>query len=127
MVARSRSAMSGASRNRSSTLEYLKRNAPPVNAELPPRASFGAVSIIATDTPASCADSAALAAALPAPTTSTSTLPSSAGVMRHIPEMLCAILPQGSVPHHLTSGSGASYAVRHRCRVLALELTFSDH
>ena len=74
--------MSGASCSRSSTLEYLKRNAPPVNAELPPRASFGAVSIIATEAPASCADSAAFAAALPAPITSTSTLPSSAGVMR---------------------------------------------
>src|SRR5271166_2486774 len=56
MVARSRSAMSGASCSRSSTLEYVKWNAAPVNAELPPRASFGAVSIMATDAPASCAD-----------------------------------------------------------------------
>jgi hypothetical protein len=85
--------MSGASRSRSSTLEYLKRNAPPVNAELPPRASLGAVSIMATDAPASCADSAALAAALPAPITRTSTLPSSTGVIRRLPNSAAASLP----------------------------------
>src|SRR4051794_24976107 len=76
--------MSGASCSRSSMLEYLNRNAPPVNAELPPRACAGAVSIIATEAPAACADRAALAAALPAPTTRTSTAPSCAGVISRL-------------------------------------------
>src|ERR1700761_4371118 len=104
--------MSGANCSRSSTPEYLNRNAPPVNAELPPRASFGAVSIIATLAPASCADSAALAAALPAPITRTSILPSSAGVMHHLPfEANLAHSPAALKGGGLTSHPGkAGYA-----------------
>src|SRR5436189_1451377 len=81
MLARSRSRISGASATRSSTAPNVKRKAPPVKAELPPRASFGAVSSMATLAPISRACSAALAAALPAPITSTSTRPRSAVVI----------------------------------------------
>src|SRR5713226_5837342 len=46
--------------------------APPVNAELPPRQCSGAISSINTEAPLSRADKAAQVAALPAPTTITS-------------------------------------------------------
>src|SRR6516162_2817192 len=55
------------------------RQAPPVNAELPPRQCCGATSSISTRAPPSRADNAAQVAALPAPTTITSNFSPPAG------------------------------------------------